>query len=79
MVGSTQAVLEIAESGVDPFKGGHGDGLWSGASDDQIATMAARVDEPIGDILSAISRKALTANAPYSDNTTGTAVRWLEQ
>ena len=55
------------------------DGLWSGASDDEIAMMAARVDEPIGDILSAISRKALTANAPYSDNTTGTAVRWLEQ
>ncbi len=56
------------------------DGLWSGVSDSDIAEMATRgSDEPLSDVLKAISLKALTANSPYSDNTTGTALRWIEQ
>ena len=52
------------------------DGLWSGASDDDIAQMAITPGEALADQLKAITLKAMTANAPYSDNTTGTAVRW---
>ncbi len=55
------------------------DGLWSGATDNEIAEMATQPDEPLGEILKAISLKALTTNAPYSDNTTGTALRWIGQ
>jgi serine/threonine protein phosphatase PrpC len=56
------------------------DGLWSGVSDSDIAEMATRgSDEPLAEVLKAISLKALTTNAPYSDNTTGTALRWTEQ
>ena len=56
------------------------DGLWSGVSDSDIAEMVTRgSDEPLSEVLKAISLKALTANSPYSDNTTGTALRWIEQ
>lgn len=53
------------------------DGLWTGSSDDDIAEIVTRGNEPLADNLKAVSLKALSANAPYSDNTTGTAVRWL--
>jgi len=53
------------------------DGLWSGNSDAAIAEIVTRQQESLADNLKAVSLKALSANAPYSDNTTGTAVRWL--
>ncbi len=53
------------------------DGLWTGSSDEQIAVMATRRGQPLAENLKALSLKALTMNAPYSDNTTGTAVRWI--
>jgi serine/threonine protein phosphatase PrpC len=53
------------------------DGLWSGISDEEIARLATRPDEPLAENLKALSVCALTANAPYSDNTTGTVLRWL--
>ena len=53
------------------------DGLWTGSSDEQLAVMATRGDEPLAENLKAISLRALAVNAPYSDNTTGTVVRWL--
>ncbi|MCB1843537.1 MAG: serine/threonine-protein phosphatase [Halioglobus sp.] len=53
------------------------DGLWSGLSDDEIARCAASADQPIGEWLKTLSIKALTANAPYSDNTTVTAARFM--
>jgi serine/threonine protein phosphatase PrpC len=53
------------------------DGLWSGLSDDDIATLATRRTESLAENLKALSVKALNANAPYSDNTTGTALRWI--
>ena len=52
------------------------DGLWTGSTDDEIAAIATRTDQPLAESLKALSLKALTTNAPYSDNTTGTAVRW---
>ena len=53
------------------------DGLWTGSTDEQLAVMATRDDEPLAENLKAISLRALAVNAPYSDNTTGTVVRWL--
>ncbi len=53
------------------------DGLWTGSTDEQLAVMATRDAEPLAENLKAISLRSLAVNAPYSDNTTGTAVRWI--
>ena len=53
------------------------DGLWSGLSDEEMAAIGAPGDNTITENLKQLSMKALSTNAPYSDNTTGTALRWL--
>jgi serine/threonine protein phosphatase PrpC len=53
------------------------DGLWSGIKDEEMARLATRPDESLAENLKALSVRALIANAPYSDNTTGTVLRWL--
>ena len=53
------------------------DGLWSGLSDDDMAQIGAPGENNLVDNLKALSIRALEVNAPYSDNTTGTALRWL--
>lgn len=53
------------------------DGLWSGTTDDEMADMATSADNSLAENLKALSVKALTTNAPYSDNTTGTALQWI--
>lgn len=53
------------------------DGLWSGLGDEGMAEIGLPGDNNLPDNLKALSIKALNANAPYSDNTTGTALRWL--
>ena len=52
------------------------DGLWSGISDDDIGEISTPGENNLAENLKAISIKALNANSPYSDNTTGTAIRW---
>ena len=52
------------------------DGLWSGITDEEMADMATQPGEKLADNLKALSVKALTLNAPYSDNTTGTVLQW---
>ena len=53
------------------------DGLWSGMTDEEIAELGSRKTMSLAENLKALSLKALTMNAPYSDNTTGTALLWL--
>ena len=53
------------------------DGLWSGLGDDDMAGIGAPGDDNLAANLKALSIKALNVNSPYSDNTTGTALRWL--
>ena len=53
------------------------DGLWSGLSDTDMATIGTGPTDSLAENLKALSIRALHANAPYSDNTTGTALRWL--
>ena len=52
------------------------DGLWSGLSDQDMAAIGAPGDDNLVENLKALSMKALNVNSPYSDNTTGTAIRW---
>ena len=44
MVGTAQGVFEVAEGGVDPFEGGHGDGPGSGAGGYRMMRTAPRGD-----------------------------------
>ena len=53
------------------------DGLWSGLSDGDMAEIGAPGDENLVENLKSLSMKALNVNSPYSDNTTGTAIRWI--
>ena len=53
------------------------DGLWSGLSDTDMATIGVGPTDSLAENLKALSVRALHANAPYSDNTTGAALRWL--
>lgn len=53
------------------------DGLWSGLSDDDMAEINTPGDNKLVENLKTLSMKALSVNSPYSDNTTGTALRWL--
>jgi len=53
------------------------DGLWSGLSDEEMSEVATRSNQSMAENLKALSMKALTANAPYADNTTGTVLRWI--
>ena len=53
------------------------DGLWSGLADDDMAKIGAPGNNNLAQNLKDLSLKALSVNAPYSDNTTGTALRWL--
>ncbi|MDJ0941359.1 MAG: protein phosphatase 2C domain-containing protein [Woeseiaceae bacterium] len=53
------------------------DGLWSGLTDADMAEISAHGDNNLAENLKALSIKALNVNSPYSDNTTGTALRWL--
>jgi serine/threonine protein phosphatase PrpC len=55
------------------------DGLWSGLSDSDMAQIGLSGDDNLADNLKQLSIQALSANAPYSDNTTGTALRWVGQ
>jgi serine/threonine protein phosphatase PrpC len=52
------------------------DGLWSGLSDDDMAAIGTPGEDNLVDNLKTLSMKALSVNSPYSDNTTGTALRW---
>jgi serine/threonine protein phosphatase PrpC len=52
------------------------DGLWSGLSDDDMAEIGKPGEDNLVDNLKTLSMKALSVNSPYSDNTTGTALRW---
>ena len=53
------------------------DGLWSGMNDSDIAEISSVRSMSLAENLKTLSMKALTMNAPYSDNTTGTAILWL--
>jgi serine/threonine protein phosphatase PrpC len=53
------------------------DGLWSGLTDNDIATIGEPGDQNLAGNLKALSIKALEINSPHSDNTTATALRWF--
>ena len=53
------------------------DGLWSGLNDNEVAQIGAPGENNLAENLKLLSERALEVNSPHSDNTTGTALRWL--
>ena len=53
------------------------DGLWSGLGDADIAEIGASAENKLAQNLKELSMRAIKINAPHSDNTTGTALRWV--
>jgi serine/threonine protein phosphatase PrpC len=52
------------------------DGLWSGVSDELIATLAGDPTVEMAAILDALANAAVKRNAPHSDNTSACGMRW---
>jgi PPM family protein phosphatase len=53
------------------------DGLWAGATDDELATLSIASDRGLRDSLASLGERAVLGTAPFADNTTAAAVRWL--
>ena len=53
------------------------DGLWAGLTDEQLATLSVGSGPPLRDALASLGEQALIGTAPFADNTTAAAVRWL--
>jgi len=54
------------------------DGLWSGLDDQSISSFYAGEGPDLQARLQSLGQRAVKANAPYSDNTTAAALRWLK-
>ena len=52
------------------------DGLWSGLEDADLAEIARDERTPIEAVVRTLAERAVAKNAPHSDNTSITAVRW---
>ncbi len=81
-IGGDAAVPDMSITAKQPLMPGDvllacSDGLWSGLRDVDMATLGKGPTDNLAENLKALSVRALNANAPYSDNTTGTALRWL--
>ena len=53
------------------------DGLCSGLTNSEMTEIAAPGEQDLAENPKDLSIKALEINGPYSDNTTGTTIRWL--
>ena len=53
------------------------DGLWGGLTDEQIAELGQGAECELPGRLADLGARAVLANAPFADNTTAAAVRWL--
>ena len=81
-IGGDAPVPDMSITSKKPLRAGDvllacSDGLWSGLGDADMAGIGAPGENNLVENLKALSMKALNANSPYSDNTTGTALRWL--
>ena len=81
-IGGDAPVPDMSITNRKPLKPGDvllacSDGLWSGLGDAEMAEIGEPGDDNLVENLKALSMKALNVNSPYSDNTTGTALRWL--
>jgi PPM family protein phosphatase len=53
------------------------DGLWSGVTDADIISLCGSADRSLAEALAELGERAVAANAPFADNTSAAAMRWL--
>ena len=81
-IGGDSPVPDMSITGRIPLQKGDvllacSDGLWSGLSDADMAAIALPGEDELVANLKALIIKALNVNSPHSDNTTGTALRFI--
>jgi PPM family protein phosphatase len=53
------------------------DGLWSGVSDELIGALGCEPQPDLRESLASLGERAVSNSAPYADNTSAAAIRWL--
>jgi serine/threonine protein phosphatase PrpC len=81
-IGGDPVLPEMTLSGRNALKSGDvlvlcSDGFWSGLTDEQIAALSQDPEPDLREALADLGQRALLSTAPYADNTTAAAVRWL--
>ena len=81
-IGGDPVLPEMSLTGRNALRSGDvvllcSDGFWSGLTDEQIATLSQDPERNLRDTLAGLGERALITTAPYADNTTAAAVRWL--
>jgi serine/threonine protein phosphatase PrpC len=81
-IGGDPVLPEMTLSGRRALKPGDllllcSDGLWSGLTDEQVASLGRNPEQSLKDSLAEIGARAVLSSAPFADNTTAAAIRWL--
>jgi serine/threonine protein phosphatase PrpC len=81
-IGGDAVLPEMSLSGRQTLEPGDvvllcSDGLWTGLADDDIARLGRDPEQGLRESLADLGERAVATTAPFADNTTAAAARWL--